>query len=163
MNVKILSLLTQIKNQNTEILAILSEKKSATGLPLDLPEDIPIKFPISSSHDMRSIELYLSEAKNLSAVVCLNMEIIFSLCWRMFLQASYYSSLGGRDVTNKTNIILRNLMSNSIAAQYSFLGSRNDKKSFSTLNLHKVVLRKFFFPHKLENYRTILCFTHSVN
>ncbi|KAK9680528.1 hypothetical protein QE152_g39033 [Popillia japonica] len=57
-------------------------------------------------------------------------------------QYIYFSTSGGRnDIASKANVILRNIMTDFLAAQYSFHGSRNGKNSFVELNLHTVILR----------------------
>ncbi|CAH2009598.1 unnamed protein product [Acanthoscelides obtectus] len=48
---------------------------------------------------------------------------------------------GGRDITNRTNIILRRLISNNLAVRYNYFGTRQEKKAFKASFLNKVVIR----------------------
>lgn len=65
---RILTLLVQIKNQNLEILHELKQKKSPTGLHLDLPVDVPVRLPVESFRDLRALEDYLNEERISSMV-----------------------------------------------------------------------------------------------
>lgn len=67
-NKKLLHLLVQIKLQNQEILTILQQKTSPNGHKLQLPNDIPVKLPLSSLNDLRKFEEYLDD-KRLSDIV----------------------------------------------------------------------------------------------
>ncbi|CAH1999471.1 unnamed protein product [Acanthoscelides obtectus] len=51
-----------------------------------------------------------------------------------------FSKLGGRDITNRTNIILRHLISNNLAVSYNYLGTRQEKKTFKPSFLNRVGL-----------------------
>ncbi|CAH1962434.1 unnamed protein product [Acanthoscelides obtectus] len=52
-----------------------------------------------------------------------------------------FSKLGGRDISNRTNIILKRLISNNLAVSFNYLGTRQEKKAFKTSFLNKVVIR----------------------
>lgn len=45
---------------------------------------------------------------------------------------------------------MRKLMTNELASQYGFLGTRNDKRPFKNLKMKDLVLRKYLFMHLLE-------------
>lgn len=66
------SLLLFIKEQNTQILAwIKKQNTSNTPLSNQLPDDLPISFPILKVEDVKTIENYLTtDNNNLLAVVC---------------------------------------------------------------------------------------------
>ncbi|CAH1991698.1 unnamed protein product [Acanthoscelides obtectus] len=53
----------------------------------------------------------------------------------------YFLELGGRDITNRTYVILRRLISNHLAVSYNYLGTRQEKKAFKTSFLNKVIIR----------------------
>ncbi|KAF5301723.1 hypothetical protein FQA39_LY10654 [Lamprigera yunnana] len=115
------------KEQNT---LILKEHKILNSKPntqrhqsFEPPLDILVGLPLRTVEDVLSLEKYLSNGDNLSALV------------------SYLSTLGGRDLTNKTNIILRCLLTNEVAQLYSYRGTRLGKRALSTLNLKTVVVR----------------------
>ncbi|CAG9769996.1 unnamed protein product [Ceutorhynchus assimilis] len=118
----LITVLLQIKQQNSKILNILEDRQGATGLKLVPPKDMPVAIPLQNIEDLKSIEEYLALDKNLSAL------------------ASYCETLGGRDKVAKVNNILRNLLSNRVAAEFSFLGTRQDKRPFANLKLRKVVV-----------------------
>lgn len=40
---------------------------------------------------------------------------------------------------------MRKLMTNELASQYSFLGTRNDKRPFKKLKMKDLLLRKYVF------------------
>ncbi|KAF5284928.1 hypothetical protein FQA39_LY16883 [Lamprigera yunnana] len=104
-NDKLLKLLLFLKEQNTQILKELkilnSKPNTQRHQSFDPPLDIPVGLPLRTVEDILSLEKYLSNGDNLSALV------------------SYLSTLGGRDFTNKTNIILRSLLTNEVAQLYS--------------------------------------------
>ncbi|KAF5281597.1 hypothetical protein FQA39_LY17760 [Lamprigera yunnana] len=60
----------------------------------------------------------------------------------LVIQVSYLSTLGGRDLTNETNINLRSLLTNEVAQLYSYRGTRLGKRALSTLNLKTVVVHE---------------------
>ncbi|CAG9768241.1 unnamed protein product [Ceutorhynchus assimilis] len=99
-----------------------TNRQDATGMKLVPPKDMPVAIPLQNIEDLKSIEEYLALDKNLSAL------------------ASYCETLGGRDKVAKVNNILRNLLSNRVAAEFSFLGTRQDKRPFANLKLRKVVV-----------------------
>ncbi|CAH2003798.1 unnamed protein product [Acanthoscelides obtectus] len=55
-------------------------------------------------------------------------------------QILYFSKLGGRDIINRTNIILRRLIFDNLAVSYNYLGTIQEKKAFKTSFLNKVVI-----------------------
>lgn len=119
-----------VRNQNNEILSILKESRSVTGQNLELPSDLPITLPVENSRDLKIFEDYLIENKKFSSMVSSIMFPI-SLSDSIYsFKVSYFGTLGGRDVTSKTNTILKSLMSNTVAVDYSFLGTRHNKNSF---------------------------------
>lgn len=58
------------------------------------------------------------------------------------LQCSYLATLGGRDFTSKTNRILKYLLRDEVASNYSFYGKRMNKSPFSSLTCCDAVLSK---------------------
>ncbi|KAJ8973091.1 hypothetical protein NQ317_006482 [Molorchus minor] len=61
-NAKFLSLLIHVKEQNSQILKILKTNKPV-GVPIvnELPDDIPVQFPVSSFDDLKQVEEYLND------------------------------------------------------------------------------------------------------
>lgn len=52
-------------------------------------------------------------------------------------------ALGGSDVTNSTNRMMKHILSDDVACGFSFRGKRNQKRAFSELNLKTAVISKF--------------------
>ncbi|KAB0803363.1 hypothetical protein PPYR_00333 [Photinus pyralis] len=128
----LLRLLIHIKSQNDHVAkqneAILKSLKKREVLQqsntsYQLPNDVPVKIPIQQLLEIPIIEEYLSEEDHLCAM------------------SAYLSTLGGRDITTKTNTILRSVISNKVAINFSFLGTRNNKQAFTKLNLNKLIIR----------------------
>ncbi|KAG5892169.1 hypothetical protein JTB14_026407 [Gonioctena quinquepunctata] len=122
----ILNILLKVKQQNQQILNILIEQKQdrdAPGLKLAPPT---VDLPLKTVTDVNRREAYLANEKNLAAL------------------AAYCEILGGKEKVGKINTILRCLIFNQVAAQYSFLGTRNQKLPFGTLKLRKVVISAVF-------------------
>ncbi|KAI4454232.1 reverse transcriptase (rna-dependent dna polymerase) [Holotrichia oblita] len=125
---KVFTYLSYLKEQNTQILKLLQNQQntSVPPSPYLLPEDLPINISLNNKESVDIFEQYLSDNRK-AEILCI-----------------YFSTLGGRnDITSKTNVILRNIMTDFLAAQYSFHGSRNGKNSFVELNLHTVILRMY--------------------
>ncbi|KAK5641996.1 hypothetical protein RI129_008163 [Pyrocoelia pectoralis] len=120
-----MSILLYIKEQNNQILSILRNQNIATTISTfaQLPDDIPIEFPIQTINEIIVIENYLN-----------SKDALASLC-------TYFSTLGGRDVISRTNNILKKMLSNMVAQEFSFYGSRKPKKAFSKLKLKHVAVR----------------------
>ncbi|KAJ8928268.1 hypothetical protein NQ314_019219 [Rhamnusium bicolor] len=122
----IIRLLAHIKEQNKEILNIITERGRETSTALTsicLPNNFPIELPASTDDDVQAVEDFLKTKENIN-----------SFC-------SYLSTLGGgKSYILRTNKVLRQLLTDSLACKYSFFGSRKDKKAFSELLLKKVVI-----------------------
>lgn len=69
--IKSLSLLLQIREQNDQILSLLKKRhKPSTSLYTTLPADLPIALPLKAHHDVDSLESYLEKDKdNCTALV----------------------------------------------------------------------------------------------
>ncbi|KAK4885497.1 hypothetical protein RN001_001768 [Aquatica leii] len=121
---QVLDYLITVRTQNRQILKLLTTNTHNNSTKaFELPDDLELTLPVSNLTDLRRLEEYLSNNRNLSAVV------------------SYLSGLGGRDPTTKTNAVLRKLMTNEFAMKFSFLGTRQKKGAFVELNARKVLIR----------------------
>lgn len=58
------------------------------------------------------------------------------------MQASFLSTLGGRDLSKTVGCIMKALMTNRLALQFNWVGS-SEKRSFAELKLAAVVCGKF--------------------
>ncbi|ENN78001.1 hypothetical protein D910_03338 [Dendroctonus ponderosae] len=124
---KMLNLLLQVKYQNDEILSLLKTPLSTSLLTRKLPEDIPVSFPIRSIHDIFTLEEYLKNNEKAAEL------------------ASYCATFGGKELVSKVNIILKYMLSNEVAAEFSFLGTRNGKRPFFNLALRSVIISAISF------------------
>ncbi|XP_031329464.1 uncharacterized protein LOC116182729 isoform X2 [Photinus pyralis] len=119
----VVPLLLHIKEQNNQILSWIKKQSNTTVVHGTLPDDIPVKFPLCSIDSLTVLESYLMDDGHLAEL------------------AAYFSSLGGRDIGSKTNIILKNIFNNELAQLYSFYGSRGNKKAFNDLRVKTVIIR----------------------
>ncbi|RLU23883.1 hypothetical protein DMN91_004091 [Ooceraea biroi] len=123
---KIFSLLVDIKEQNNKILSLLNEKQVTSNTLAHNQfrlQDLPVNLPLSTQADLDILETYLKNSQNVS-----------TMC-------SYLATLGGRDITSKTNRILKYLLTDKVASNYSFYGKRMNKSPFSSLKCCSVVLQ----------------------
>ncbi|KAJ8974465.1 hypothetical protein NQ317_016316 [Molorchus minor] len=114
-------LLMYIKHQNNQILANVSQPltTSFTTLPL-----LPTSLPVDTIYNLKILDEFLRANSETRELLC-----------------SYLSSLGGKDVTNKTNRILKYLLSDDVAKNYNFYGKRTEKEAFCNLILCSTVVR----------------------
>ncbi|KAK9675084.1 protein of unknown function (DUF4806) [Popillia japonica] len=107
-----------IRNKCSETTSETLRVAAETGSP-----SVSSLFPNTVNH-IAEIELFLSNEEAFSAL------------------SSYLASLGGRNVTTRTNRILRELLTDEVAALYNFYGSkRYQKLAFVNLRLSKVIIR----------------------
>ncbi|XP_031357213.1 uncharacterized protein LOC116181090 isoform X1 [Photinus pyralis] len=120
----IIDLFSCIKEQNKQILAwIQKQSNSSSESQINQNQDLPFVLPITKSADLATTE------------TCIKEKEIFNLL------VSHLSRLGGKDVTSKTNNMMRQLLSNDLATKYSFMGSRQEKKAFNDLLVKTAVVR----------------------
>ncbi|KAG5877423.1 hypothetical protein JTB14_012907 [Gonioctena quinquepunctata] len=112
----IISLLSHIKIQNAQILALLQNKEEAKI------KEFPFAFPMKSVDDIQALEKLLEDKKQVDVLI------------------SYLATIGGRDLSGKVSRILKHLFLDTLAAKYSFYGKRSNKRPFSELCLKTVVL-----------------------
>lgn len=60
-----------IKQQNEDLLTILNKKYTQNTQQLNtcIPENLPIRLPLKSNNDVTTLEEYLENNNNLSALV----------------------------------------------------------------------------------------------
>ncbi|KAI4455712.1 hypothetical protein MML48_9g00016783 [Holotrichia oblita] len=112
---QILTLLEKLFNQNAEIIKYIQANKAHSASKQSLPT-LPVSLPLHSEDNLITLEEYLR----------LSDESVIALI-------QYLSTLGGRDTTNKINIILKFLFTDEVASTYSFYGKRLNKKPFHQL------------------------------
>ncbi|KAK4880332.1 hypothetical protein RN001_008478 [Aquatica leii] len=122
--IKLFKQLKFIQEQNSQILAIVKKHPPSAILPKIniLPENLPCDFPIKNQENLQELEVYLLDNQNFSCLV------------------AYLAAIGGKDLTTQVNNVLRRLLSNDLASQFSFYGKRSNKKAFSTLKTKDLVI-----------------------
>ncbi|XP_067204586.1 uncharacterized protein [Linepithema humile] len=125
---QLLILLVEIKEQNTQILALLKTKE-LNKVPSILPADIPVKFPIDTLEHVKILETYLKEDENLNTLTL------------------YLASLGGKNITTLTNRIMKFLYTDNLAKKFSFFGKRDNKEPFSEYLLKTAVINAVKICH----------------
>ncbi|KAB0790106.1 hypothetical protein PPYR_15573 [Photinus pyralis] len=121
--IKLFKQLKFLQEQNTQILAILKNQSSVNIPALNsLPENLPCDFPLKSLDNVKDFEAYLQDNQNFMHMV------------------SYFASIGGKDLTVQVNNILRRLICNELARQFSFYGKRGGKKSFGSLKIKELII-----------------------
>ncbi|KAK4878003.1 hypothetical protein RN001_010509 [Aquatica leii] len=125
--IKLFKQLKFIQEQNSQILAIVKKHPPSAILPKIniLPDNLPCDFPIKNQENLQELEVYLLDNQNFSCLV------------------AYLAAIGGKDLTTQVNNVLRRLLSNDLASQFSFYGKRSNKKAFSTLKTKDLVIGKF--------------------
>ncbi|KAF5277497.1 hypothetical protein FQR65_LT03834 [Abscondita terminalis] len=120
-----LSVLMQIREQNSKILDLLNKKITGSFIDtsdFELPKNLPVQLPISTNHELLLLEQYLLIKENLQSM------------------QNYLQTIGGKDTTAKTNRILKMLIRDALAQEYSFFGKRN-KKPFYLMGMKHLVVR----------------------
>lgn len=117
---EVLTHLMNIREQNNQILNLLIQK---TYSSTKLPEDFPVQFPIQSLDQLNTLEEFLNKAENLNSL------------------ALYLSGFGGKDIINSTNRILKTILTDALAKEFSFYGMRQQKRKFAELHLKSAIIR----------------------
>uniref|UniRef100_A0A1Y1NDB3 DUF4806 domain-containing protein n=1 Tax=Photinus pyralis TaxID=7054 RepID=A0A1Y1NDB3_PHOPY len=122
---KLIALVARVKEQNDEILSWIAKQDnkntnniSSFGMP-----EIPFSLPLQTQQELLEFNSYLIN----------NGEKYTAL-------GSYLTTLGGDTITSKTNRILKNLISDSVASQFNFYGQRSTKQAFSTLLVKSLIV-----------------------
>lgn len=108
-----------VRKQNEQILQILKNQNVSQSNTLPT---IPVELPLTEIRGIIELEEFLSENENLRSMT------------------NYYSTYGGRDVVTKTNNLLKLFLCNSLAVNYSFKGTRNEKRAFENLLLRRLII-----------------------
>lgn len=138
---KCLALLMHIKEQNDHILTCITQQQRNPAFQV-LPE-LPAKFPLNSINDLLILDTYLiANSQAASGLVSSVFALIFYCKLTSDFQSSYLSSLGGKDITNKTNRILKYIFTDELAKHFNYLGQRSEKRAFSQLTLNEILIGK---------------------
>ncbi|XP_018563990.1 uncharacterized protein LOC108905537 [Anoplophora glabripennis] len=136
---RMITLLLEVREQNNKILATIT-KQALTNITDFLAPDLPVNLPVQSEEDLNELCIYLSCKANVETL------------------AKYLSSVGGSNLSNKINNILKRCISNEVARNYNFRGRREGKRAFQDLPLKEVVIRAAKLGHPdsteidIENY-----------
>ncbi|KAK4885966.1 hypothetical protein RN001_002237 [Aquatica leii] len=116
------TLLLQIKEQNNQILAWKRSQSTVALVPRSLPEKFPVLFSLRNNSHVEELENYIALKENLDSL------------------SVFLSSLGGRDVNNRVNVILRYVFDDRLASTYNFCGKRSNKTAIKDLHLRKAII-----------------------
>ncbi|KAK4886894.1 hypothetical protein RN001_003165 [Aquatica leii] len=119
---KYLNLLSTLLEQNKEILAILRNQSHSFPQITPTSLGLPVEFPIKSLEDLAGVEDYLESQGNNDKL------------------SVYLATLDKTSLTSSTNAVLRFCLSYEVAKEFSFLGTRNQKKAFNTYRLKKTIV-----------------------
>ncbi|XP_036141269.1 uncharacterized protein LOC105830832 [Monomorium pharaonis] len=108
-----------IKEQNKQMLALLTQIQAERQIYPDNPFDLRLK----SYDDVKAFEEYLKASKE--------------NCEKMI---SYLATLGGSGTVSITNRILKYLISDLAATKFNYFGSRSNKEPFHKLEIKKLIL-----------------------
>ncbi|CAG9812935.1 unnamed protein product [Phaedon cochleariae] len=107
-----ISLLGQIKEQNNLILGKLDEVQNS----------LSVQIPLTKSDDLKIFEEFISKTENFNLLV------------------THLHSLGGKNIKLKIHKILRALLTDELAAFFSYYGKRS-KEPFYELKINKALIR----------------------
>ncbi|GJQ68604.1 hypothetical protein Trydic_g17154 [Trypoxylus dichotomus] len=121
---KLLESFTLIREQNEQILAILKKNHQILPRNVCMPH-FRVNLPVSNSEEAEILEEHLKNSEDFSSL------------------RAYLSCLGGKDLSSRTNRILRALMTDTLASTYNFYGFRcqDTKRAFVNLQMKKVVIQ----------------------
>ncbi|KAK4886178.1 hypothetical protein RN001_002449 [Aquatica leii] len=112
---------TSVNNEPLVTLSRKSQNDSGALVPRSLPEKFPVSFPLRNNSHVEKLENYIALKDNLDSL------------------AVFLSSLGGRDVNNRVNVILRYVFDDRLASTYNFCGKRSNKTAIKDLHLRKAI------------------------
>ncbi|KAK4882936.1 hypothetical protein RN001_006255 [Aquatica leii] len=114
--------LTQINESSPQIFNCDTPKSTASRTlhSLNISEDL-IHRLISIQERLNQL---LTESPDTNSALC-----------------TYLGTLGGKDITNKTNRILKCILTDEVAQNYNYFGKRSKKKAFCDLQLNDVIIR----------------------
>ncbi|CAH1188793.1 unnamed protein product [Phyllotreta striolata] len=120
---KIIQYLASIKILCEQTLTVVSQTYRQPAAKCLKPDNLPTEFPLKNIDDLNLIDKYLDEKINRDVLI------------------SYLSSLGGNNGVNSiTNRILKSVLALQLAQFLSWLGTRNNKLSFSKFHLCNVII-----------------------
>ncbi|KAK4885419.1 hypothetical protein RN001_001690 [Aquatica leii] len=119
-----LTAVTHVKEQNKQILNYLTQQKEKQSSPFPVLPELPTQLPINSEQDLIGLNTLLTESPDTNSALC-----------------TYLRTLGGKDITNKTNRILKYILTDEVTQNYNYFGKRSKKKAFCELQLNDVIIR----------------------
>ncbi|KAK4885913.1 hypothetical protein RN001_002184, partial [Aquatica leii] len=85
-----LTAVTHVKEENKQILNYLTQQKEKHSSPFPVLPELPTQLPISTEQDLIGLNQLLTESPDTNSAL-----------------STYLGTLGGKDITNKTNRILK--------------------------------------------------------
>ncbi|KAK4885759.1 hypothetical protein RN001_002030 [Aquatica leii] len=119
-----LTAVTHVKEQNKQILNYLTQQKEKQSSPFPVLPELPTQLPINTEQDLIGLNQLLTESPDTNSALC-----------------TYLRTLGGKDITNKTNRILKYILTDEVAQNYNYFGKRSKKKAFCELQLNDMIIR----------------------
>ncbi|KAK4885365.1 hypothetical protein RN001_001636 [Aquatica leii] len=119
---RISKLLIERKRKLHKCSTSISRLQSETPRGSLVALDILVQFPISIIEDINLLETHLLERQN------------------VIVLSDYLSTLEGRDIPTKANEILKTTVSNILASEFLFFGSRSEKSAFRNLSLKAAIV-----------------------
>uniref|UniRef100_A0A1Y1K5M7 DUF4806 domain-containing protein n=1 Tax=Photinus pyralis TaxID=7054 RepID=A0A1Y1K5M7_PHOPY len=118
---RFIGLLSRVVEQNKEILHLLKNTSHTPQHTQNCP-DLPVTLPLSKFEDFLTLENYLGDSDH--------QQIL----------SNFLSTLDKTSLVSATNAILKYCVSFRLAKEFSYLGTRNNKKPFSVHILKKVIV-----------------------
>ncbi|KAF5296088.1 hypothetical protein FQR65_LT19848 [Abscondita terminalis] len=123
---KLIDQLGTIIEQNNEILSILKNQNNFSGQYRrsgNLLASLPVTLPVTTLEELAKLEIHIKDNKQNQDNLVL-----------------YLSSLDRTSSVSATNSILKCCLSYGIAKNFSFLGSRQEKKAFKDYEIKKIIV-----------------------
>ncbi|KAF5279663.1 hypothetical protein FQR65_LT15320 [Abscondita terminalis] len=123
----------QIIEQNNEILVTLKKEKNTEHV---IP-NLPVALPIKKSEELHELCTYVTSERNFEGLT------------------RYLSTVGGANLVNKVNNIMKRCLSNKLMTEYSYRGKRGDKRAFEDLSLKNVIVCAAKLSHSTATEKEI--------
>ncbi|KAI4470643.1 hypothetical protein MML48_1g16986 [Holotrichia oblita] len=121
----IMKVLMAIRQQNAQVIEQNQNILSSFGINSNnamLNFHLPVELPVTNSQELMSLENYINSMENFKSFV------------------AFLVKLGGKDITSKTNRMLKTILTDTEAKNYNFYGKRGLKKAFSVLKLRSAIV-----------------------
>ncbi|CAH1159989.1 unnamed protein product [Phaedon cochleariae] len=125
----LVSMVNQVKEQNKLVIGKLDEiqntlfnKQGAPAQAQDIKDSFPVQLPLKNIQQLNIFEEHTNQKENLNLLV------------------THLGSLGGKNIKLRIHKVLRELLTDDLASNFSYYGKRS-KEPFYELNINKALLR----------------------